>query len=222
MSWKDFDWRVGRATASASANGEGKRPRQKRKQKQSVRLVDLLHPTLRDETAKDGAPGLLWLTEDRKTEADPLQISFDKTGLVSGNLPLVDAYLQAGLDALGDGTRMAIFQRLANGPMAVNELAGTLPVSRPAVSQHLRVLKDAGLVTDSKAGTRRMYQLDPEGVARLRAHFDVVWERALGAFQRAAVAPAVSPRAKKESGKKESGKKESGKRESAKRGEKHG
>jgi DNA-binding transcriptional regulator GbsR (MarR family) len=78
---------------------------------------------------------------------------------------------------------MAIFQRLANGPMAVNVLAGMLPVSRPAVSQHLRVLKDAGLVTDSKAGTRRMYQLDPEGVARLRAHFDQVWEKALGAFQ---------------------------------------
>jgi DNA-binding transcriptional ArsR family regulator len=124
----------------------------------------------------------------------------------------VDAYLQTGLDALGDGTRMAIFQRLANGPMAVNELASTLPVSRPAVSQHLRVLKDAGLVTDSKAGTRRMYQLDPEGVARLRAHFDLVWERALGAFQEAAVAPAVSPAGKKESGKKESGK----------RGERHG
>ncbi len=117
----------------------------------------------------------------------------------------MDAYLQAGLDALGDGTRMAIFQRLANGPMAVNELAGTLPVSRPAVSQHLRVLKDAGLVTDSKAGTRRMYQLDPEGVARLRAHFDLVWERAMGAFQRAAVAP---PSAKKESANKELAKRE--------------
>jgi DNA-binding transcriptional ArsR family regulator len=110
----------------------------------------------------------------------------------------VDAYLQAGLDALGDATRMAIFQRLANGPMAVNELAGGLPVSRPAVSQHLRVLKNAGLVTDSKAGTRRMYQLDPEGVARLRAHFDLVWERALGAFQRAAEAPAGSALAKKD------------------------
>jgi DNA-binding transcriptional ArsR family regulator len=109
--------------------------------------------------------------------------SVDMQVWVSDSLPLVDAYLQAGLDALGDGTRMAIFQRLAHGPMAVNELAGTLPVSRPAVSQHLRVLKDAGLVTDSKAGTRRMYQLDPEGVARLRAHFDQVWERALGAFQ---------------------------------------
>lgn len=84
---------------------------------------------------------------------------------------------------------MAIFQRLANGPMAVNELAGMLPVSRPAVSQHLRVLKDAGLVTDSKDGTRRMYQLDPEGVARLRAHFDQVWERALGTFEKVAASP---------------------------------
>jgi DNA-binding transcriptional ArsR family regulator len=141
----------------------------------------------------------------------------DKMGWVSGSLRLVDAYLQAGLDALGDGTRMAIFQRLANGPMAVNELAGTLPVSRPAVSQHLRVLKDAGLVMDSRAGTRRMYQLDPGGVARLRAHFDVVWERALGAFQRAAVAPDLSASAKKESAKKASGKKDS-----AKKGERHG
>jgi DNA-binding transcriptional ArsR family regulator len=129
----------------------------------------------------------------------------------------VDAYLQAGLDALGDGTRMAIFQRLSHGPMAVHELADKLPVSRPAVSQHLRVLKDAGLVTDSRAGTRRMYQLDPEGVARLRAHFDLVWERALGAFQQAAVAPAVPSLAKKETGKKETGK-----RESEKRGENHG
>jgi DNA-binding transcriptional regulator GbsR (MarR family) len=93
---------------------------------------------------------------------------------------------------------MAIFQRLANGPMAVNELAGMLPVSRPAVSQHLRVLKDAGLVTDRKAGTRRMYQLDPEGVARLRAHFDQVWERALSSFESAvAVEPAESPKIKR-------------------------
>jgi DNA-binding transcriptional ArsR family regulator len=105
---------------------------------------------------------------------------------VSASLPLVDAYLQAGLDALGDGTRMAIFQRLSNGPMAVVELAGTLPVSRPAVSQHLRVLKDAGLVIDIKAGTRRMYQLDPAGVARLRAHFDQMWTKAMSAFQAAA------------------------------------
>ena len=109
----------------------------------------------------------------------------DKDFMVSVYLRLVDAYLQAGLDALGDGTRMAIFQRLANGPLAVNELAAVLPVSRPAVSQHLRVLKDAGLVVDSAEGTRRMYRLDPEGVARLRAHFDQVWERALGSFEKA-------------------------------------
>lgn len=81
---------------------------------------------------------------------------------------------------------MAIFQKLTNGPAAVNELARTLPVSRPAVSQHLRVLKDAGLVTDSKSGTRRLYRLDHEGVARLRAHFDKMWTQAMGAFQAAA------------------------------------
>ena len=95
----------------------------------------------------------------------------------------MDAYLQAGLDALADATRMAIFQKLSGGPIAVNELARLLPVSRPAVSQHLKVLKDVGLVTDTKTGTRRLYQLDPEGVARLRAHFDQMWTRALSAFQ---------------------------------------
>jgi DNA-binding transcriptional ArsR family regulator len=98
----------------------------------------------------------------------------------------VDAYLQAGLDALADSTRMAIFQKLSAGPIAVNELANMLPVTRPAVSQHLKVLKDVGLVTDTKTGTRRLYQLDPEGVTRLRAHFDHMWTRALGNFQKAA------------------------------------
>ena len=101
----------------------------------------------------------------------------------------MDAYLQAGLEALGDATRMAIFQKLANGPMAVHELAGDLPVSRPAVSQHLRVLKDAGLVTDAKAGTRRLYQLNPEGIALLRAHFDQVWDKAMRAFQKSVEQP---------------------------------
>ncbi len=95
----------------------------------------------------------------------------------------MDTYLQAGLDALGDATRMAIFQKLSSGPLAVNELARTLPVSRPAVSQHLKVLKDAGLVLDNKAGTRRLYQLNPEGVARLRAHFDQMWTKAMSNFQ---------------------------------------
>ena len=87
---------------------------------------------------------------------------------------------------MGDATRMAIFQKLAAGPVAVNEIASMMPVSRPAVSQHLRVLKDAGLVMDSKAGTRRLYQLNPEGVARLRAHFDQMWAHAMTAFQSAA------------------------------------
>ena len=87
---------------------------------------------------------------------------------------------------MGDASRTAILKKLSAGPIAVNELASTLPISRPAVSQHLRVLKDAGLVLDSKAGTRRLYQLNPEGVARLRAHFDRMWTDALSAFQAAA------------------------------------
>ena len=100
-----------------------------------------------------------------------------------GNLPFVGAYLQAGLDALGDPTRLAIFQKLAGGPIAVNELAQMLPVSRPAVSQHLRVLKDAGLVTHSKDGTRRLYRLNPKGIARLRTQFDRLWKQAMSAGQ---------------------------------------
>ena len=112
----------------------------------------------------------------------------------------MDAYLQAGLDALGDATRMAIFQRLANGPLAVNEIAGTLPVSRPAVSQHLKVLKDAGLVQDSREGTRRLYRLDPEGVARLRAHFDQMWTKALSSFRDAVEKPAKEAKRGKQRG----------------------
>lgn len=101
----------------------------------------------------------------------------------------MDTYLRAGLDALGDATRMAIFQKLAGGPLAVNELAQIMPVTRPAVSQHLKVLKDAGLVMDTRDGTRRLYQLNPEGVARLRAHFDQMWTRAMSSFQQAAEKP---------------------------------
>ncbi len=90
------------------------------------------------------------------------------------------------IEALGDPTRRAIFERLAERPSAVGELARELPVSRPAVSQHLKVLKDAGLVTDRPAGTRRIYQLDPEGVAALRDYLDGFWNRSLAAFKRAA------------------------------------
>jgi DNA-binding transcriptional ArsR family regulator len=117
----------------------------------------------------------------------------------------VDAYLQSGLDALADSTRMAIFDRLTRGPLAVHQLAATMPVSRPAVSQHLRVLKEAGLVLDSRSGTRRVYQLSPEGIARLRDHFDQVWTRALSSFQIAASqGPAPAKKSAKTSSKRKS------------------
>ena len=90
-----------------------------------------------------------------------------------------------GLTALGDPTRRAIFERLAGGPRAVGELAGELPVSRPAVSQHLKVLKDAGLVVDRPDGTRRLYQLDPTGIEAVRGYFDTLWTQALAAYKMA-------------------------------------
>ena len=80
---------------------------------------------------------------------------------------------------LGDPTRRAIVECLAVGPRAVGELAEELPVSRPAVSQHLKVLKDAGLVTEQAAGTRRIYRLNPTGVVALRDQLDTFWDRAL-------------------------------------------
>lgn len=100
------------------------------------------------------------------------------------------AYRTNGLTALGDPTRRAIFERLAGGPLAVGELAKGLPVSRPAVSQHLKVLKEAGLVTDRAAGARRVYQLDPKGIGAVRAYLDQFWNQALSAFKEAAERPA--------------------------------
>jgi DNA-binding transcriptional ArsR family regulator len=91
-----------------------------------------------------------------------------------------------GFAALADPTRRAVFERLRQGPRPVGELARDLPVSRPAVSQHLRVLKDAGLVTERRKGTRRLYRVDPDGVAALRDYFDDFWKEALAAFQAAA------------------------------------
>ncbi len=90
-----------------------------------------------------------------------------------------------GLTALGDPTRRDIFERLAERPRAVGELARELPVSRPAVSQHLKVLKDAGLVIDRPVGARRVYQLDPDGVGALRAYLDRFWTSALAAYKTA-------------------------------------
>jgi DNA-binding transcriptional ArsR family regulator len=86
------------------------------------------------------------------------------------------------LDALGDWTRRQIFEALRKGPRSVGDLAGDLPVSRPAVSQHLRVLKEAGLVRDRRDGTRRIYSVDPRGLTDIRAYFDSFWDEALDRF----------------------------------------
>jgi DNA-binding transcriptional ArsR family regulator len=97
----------------------------------------------------------------------------------------VSTYRLAGFTALSDPTRRAIFERLADQPLAVGEVARGLPVSRPAVSQHLKVLKAAGLVTDRPVGNRRIYQLDPDGVGALRGYLDQFWKRSLTAFKAA-------------------------------------
>jgi DNA-binding transcriptional ArsR family regulator len=94
----------------------------------------------------------------------------------------VKTYEEA-MNALGDPTRRRIFDQLAQGPKPVGELARGLPVSRPAVSQHLRVLKNAGLVTEWPEGTRRVYRVNPSGVIALRAYFEAFWDRALVSFQ---------------------------------------
>ena len=91
----------------------------------------------------------------------------------------MDTYGEGGFGLLGDPTRRAIFELLARRPSSVGELARQLPVSRPAVSQHLRVLKDGGLVVSRAEGTRRVYQLNPNGVSALRAYLDRVWDEAL-------------------------------------------
>jgi DNA-binding transcriptional ArsR family regulator len=85
--------------------------------------------------------------------------------------------------ALGDPTRRAIFESLATRPRAVGEIASELPVSRPAVSQHLKVLKGAGLVVDRPAGTRRIYAVDPDGIDALRAYLDQFWSNTLAAYK---------------------------------------
>ena len=90
------------------------------------------------------------------------------------------------IGALGDPTRRAIFECLARQPMAVGQLSAELPVTRPAVSQHLKVMKQAGLVTDQAAGTRRIYQINSEGVRAIHAYLDQMWSQALAGFQLAA------------------------------------
>ena len=92
-------------------------------------------------------------------------------------------------NALGDPSRRSIIECLAERPRAVGELAAALPISRPAVSQHLKVLKNAGLVSERVAGTRRIYRLDPAGVAAMRDQLDTYWSRALAGFQDVVASP---------------------------------
>jgi DNA-binding transcriptional ArsR family regulator len=90
------------------------------------------------------------------------------------------------MNALGDPTRRTVYERLRPGPRSVGEIAAGLPVSRPAVSQHLRVLREAGLVTEHRVGTKRIYELSPRGLAELRAYFEQFWSQALDAYKTAA------------------------------------
>jgi DNA-binding transcriptional ArsR family regulator len=101
----------------------------------------------------------------------------------------VNAYLLDGWAALGDPTRRTIFARLAAAPSAVGELADTLPVSRPAVSQHLKILKTAGLVIDERDGARRIYRVEESGLRQMRAELDVFWSDTLAAYKRAVEQP---------------------------------
>lgn len=103
--------------------------------------------------------------------------------MVSIYLPLVTPYQATQLDAIGDPTRRAILDRLLKGPASVGKLAADFPVSRPAISQHLKILKDAQLVLDRSEGTRRVYQLNPAGFDSLRQYFDRFWSHALDAFK---------------------------------------
>jgi DNA-binding transcriptional ArsR family regulator len=108
---------------------------------------------------------------------------FDRRESVSIRLRSVQTYQQDRWSALGDRTRRAIFERLAEGPCAVGEIAAGLPVSRPAVSQHLKVLKQAGLVLGEPAGNRCIYRVDPDGLAELRADLDRYWRSTLAAYK---------------------------------------
>ena len=103
-------------------------------------------------------------------------------GSVSGSLPFVATYGNVVLTALGDPTRQSIVECLASGPLAVTDLAARLPISRPAVSQHLKILANVGVVGHRAIGTRRVYHLDPAGLAAIRSYLDGFWTQALTSF----------------------------------------
>jgi DNA-binding transcriptional ArsR family regulator len=105
---------------------------------------------------------------------------------VSFSLPLVETYTEQILDALGDPTRRSVLERLRGGPRSVGEIAHGMDVTRPAVSQHLKVLKGARLVVDRAEGTRRLYAVEAQGLEALRSWLDGLWDEALAAFKEAA------------------------------------
>lgn len=102
-------------------------------------------------------------------------------------------YAKSGWTALADSTRRTIFELLVEHPCSVGELSRAVPVSRPAVSQHLKVLKDAGLVIDTRAGKQRIYRVDPDGLAELRAELDRFWSKTLAAYKVAVERPSEEP-----------------------------
>jgi len=107
--------------------------------------------------------------------------------MVSRNLPLVETYLDP-FDALGDPTRRTVFELLRSGPRPVGAIAAQMTVSRPAVSQHLRVLKDAGLVTDTADGNRRLYSVSSQGLEAARSYLESFWDGVLAEFKQSVVA----------------------------------
>lgn len=123
-----------------------------------------------------------------KPEASPGNGVLTAPGYVRLDLPFVAAYEDAGLGLLGDPSRRAIFELLARRPSSVQQIADGLPISRPAVSQHLRVLREGGLVVARAEGTRRIYQLNPEGVTALQTWLEGVWSDALTGFHKIAEA----------------------------------
>lgn len=110
----------------------------------------------------------------------------------------MSAALALGFTALSDPTRRAVFERVAKAPTSVGKLASHFAVSRPAVSQHLRVLKDAGLVTDTAVGTARIYRLEPRGLEAMRHYLDRFWDHALASFAEAAEAAEIAEREERE------------------------
>jgi len=114
--------------------------------------------------------------------------------MVSYTLRLVITYGDVQLEALGDATRRSILTHLRRGPLPVGRLAAEFPISRPAISQHLRILKEARLVTDRADGNRRLYELNPEGLEALREYFEQFWADALAAFKKKVETPRLKRR----------------------------